>query len=384
MKELWPEQEWESPAADRVQEEAPVRRRRTAPGYDGRSERRTLRRAAQRRRRRTRLGLVTAPVLIIIAVVVALLVLFGGPDGDETAGPATTVTTVHPTVHPTGQGGVLVIGEDDRAEAVILFAVREATGVMLVVPGSTLLLDGERFSTVADIYRAGGGKELGAVLQSEFGVGVMSVAAASWSRLQTALAAAGVENLPTSVDSVAEAAQLAGALSTVVSGGEAAGLAGVWRDLELRGDDSGFRAGVAGVEAVWRAAAVTGKMAQGEGFEYLEPDVSIARALLTGSVNDSAIAVELENGSGVVGAVEGAAAQLEPLGYRLSPSGNAEDFPNAPQTRIIFSTGADQAAARIRALLGVGVAYEDPSLLLDNVVVVLGKDYAPPTPVAGN
>jgi hypothetical protein len=329
---------------------------------------------------RTRLGLVTAPVLIIIAVVVILLVLFGGPDGEETAGPATTATTVRPA----GQGGVLVIGEDDRAEAVILFAVREATGVMLVIPGITLLLDGERFSTVVDIYRAGGGKELGAVLQSQFGVGVTSVAAASWSRLQTALTAAGVENLPTSVNSVAEAAQLAGALSAVVSGGGAAGLGGVWENLELTGDDSGFRTGLTGVEAIWRAAAVTGRMAQGEGFEYLEPDMSIARALLTGSVNDSAIAVELQNGSGVVGAVEEAAAQLEPLGYRLSPSGNSDDFPNAPQTRIIFSAGADHAAARIRALLGVGVVLEDPSLLLDSVVVVLGKDYAPPTPLAGN
>jgi hypothetical protein len=54
------------------------------------------------------------------------------------------------------------------------------------------------------------------------------------------------------------------------------------------------------------------------------------------------------------------------------------------QTVISYSTGTATAAARVRALLGIGIVVEDAELGLDQVVVVLGSDYASPASPGGS
>jgi hypothetical protein len=365
----------DSGQAQQPQEQSMMRRRRAAMGYDGRTERRTLRGAARRRRLRTRLWLVTAPAVVVIALVVLVLVLFGGPD--ETPPVAgTTSTTV---AQPKAEGALLGIEDQGALKAAVVFQARKSGGVVLVVPGLALLHEGDRFATVADIRAAADDTAFAAALGAVFGAKAQTVASVSWQTLKAAMVAAGVPSTPASLESQEDGQQLASALLQLASGG--ASLAGIWQGVDLEGDASGFRSALqdaAGAGMAWTVVPVTGKLVQGDGFTYIEPEVAVARALLSGTTSDSAITVELRNGSGAVGVVEAAAAQLQPLGYQVTPSGNAEDFPNVSQTRILFSAGAADAATRVRALLGVGVVTVDDAVGSGRVVVVLGSDYAPP------
>jgi hypothetical protein len=360
------------------QDRSMMRRRRAALGYDGRSERRALRGAARRRKMRTRLWLVTAPAVVVIAVVVVLLVLFGGPDDPQTA--LTTSTTL---AAAKGQGALLAVEEGGALQAAVVFQAREAGGMVLVVPGLVLLRDNDRFVTLAELLSAGGPSMLAGALDSVFGTQAKAVASVSWQTLREALASAGSSALPSSLATQTDDVQLADALQQLANG---AGFGLMWESLGLQGDSTGFRAALeaaAGSAKQWTTVAVTGRLVEGDGYSYVEPDVAVARALLSGTAADADTTVELRNGSGAVGVVEAAAAQLQPLGYRVTPAGNAEGFPNVTQTVISYSAGAAQAAARVQALLGVGVALESDDLTIDLVVVVLGSDYAPPSGGAG-
>ena len=355
-----------------------MRRRRAALGYDGRTERRALRGAARRRKMRTRLWLVTAPAVVVIAVVVALLVQFGGPDDPQVA--LTTSTTLAAVK---GEGALLAVEENGALQAAVVFQAREAAGVVLVVPGLALLRDGDRFVTAAGLLSGGDPSAFAGALGSVFGTQAQAVATVSWQTLREALISAGFSALPASLATQTDDVRLADSLQQLANG---AGLGLMWESLGLEGDAAGFRAALeatAGSAKQWTSVAVTGRLVEGDGYTYIEPDVAVARALLSGTAADAGITVELRNGSGAVGVVEAAAAQLQPLGYRVTPAGNAEDFPNVTQTVISYSAGAAQAAARVQALLRVGVAVESDDLTIDLVVVVLGSDYAPPVGIRG-
>jgi hypothetical protein len=159
--------------------------------------------------------------------------------------------------------------------------------------------------------------------------------------------------------------------------------AAIWAGLDLTGDSSGFRAAVSGAASSpaggqWVATVLTGRMVEGETFKYLEPEVERVKALLAGATEESTVSVEVQNGSGVVGIAERAAAQLGPLGYTVVPSGNSDDFPGVGETRIMVSSNTAAAGAQVRATLGVGTVTEDETLEVDHLIVVLGKDYVPP------
>jgi hypothetical protein len=364
--------ELEQPQSQPQQERSLLRRRRAALGYDGRSERRALRGAARRRKMRTRLWLVATPAVVLIALVVTLLVLFGGPNDMENATTSSTTTVTAKT-----GGALLVVEQNGAAQVAVVFQAREFGGVVLVIPGMTLVREGDQFLTVAEIYAAGDAGALAEVLGSVFGARAQAAASAPWGTLRSALVSAGLSSVPALLQTQDESRQLASALQALAAG---VGLGGLWAGVELQGDASGFRSALeaaAGSGKQWTVAAVAGRLVEGNGFKYVEPEVAVARALLSGTPNDSAITVELQNGSGAVGIVEAAAAQLQPLGYQLTPSGNSEDFPNVVRTRIVFSTDSAGAAARVQALLGVGAMIEDPEAGLDQVIVVLGSDYAP-------
>lgn len=129
----------------------------------------------------------------------------------------------------------------------------------------------------------------------------------------------------------------------------------------------------------WSAVALSGSLVEGIGFKYLEPDAEEARALLGGNSRESTIEIEVQNGSGAIGAAEVASAMLQALGYTMPPVGNSDDFPDVIETRINAAPDVASDAELVRTTLGVGIVTvaedQDPGTIL----VVVGADFVPPS-----
>jgi hypothetical protein len=360
-----------------------VTRRRAALGYDARSERRTLRGAARRRKARTRLWLAVGPAVLVIAVIVTLLVLLGGPESQ--GGVGATSTTLAARAAETSD--LLVIEQDGTAPVVVLIQIQPEGGLALVMPGITLLKTTDSFKTLAEMHASGEDEALSAALAGAFGLRVQAMVSVSWSALRSAMTSAGIDDVPASAltSEDGEAEQIARSLiALVVADGSESG-AGVWEQLVLQGDSSQFRTDVGEASsslsaADWTAAVLAGRVVEGEGFKYLEPDVDQVEVLLADTSEGAAITVEIKNGSGMVDVVEQATVELEPLGYTLLPSGNSDDFPGAEKTRIAVALDAAGAGAQVQVLLGTGTVTKDETLEPGHVVIVLGKDYVAPAP----
>lgn len=355
-------------------------RRRAALGYDARAERRTLRGAARRRKARTKLWLVAGPVIVVIAVVVTLLSLLGGPDTEAGEAPVTTTT-----LRPTGVVDLLVIEQEGTIPYMVLVRTAEEGGLVLALPGITLVKTAAGFLTLAEVYTTGGPESLRAALDAEVGVRTGAVASVAWPGFREAMSAAHLAVTPgatlTSTDGEAQTLAESVAALVVAAGSEAGSNA--WRGLAVGGDGEQFRgdmeaAGTSFSAGRCTAAALPGRVVQGDGFIYLEPEMDRLAVLLAGDGEGDEITVEIQNGAGMVGVVELAAKELEVLGYKLESTGNSEDFPNVGITRITVSLDAVAAGERVRALLGAGAVVEDVTLESGHVVVVLGRDYAPP------
>jgi hypothetical protein len=357
--------------------DAPQARRRL---YRSRSERRTYRRAVRKRKSRARLWLVAGPTVIVIAGLVVLLTLLGGPESDET-----TVTTLPP--ESVGAGALLIVEQDGAVPFVVLLHVHDETGVALAMPGITLLkAGGEGFKTVAELHIAGQDEALGAALSVAFGARVDAIASVKWSDLRGAMVGAGVGNVPPTVLTSGQggSGQVAAAVLALVGGSGSGDGSDVWEALTLEGDASGFRDEANDLVSAlsvgkWTAAELSGNLVKQAEYEYFEPDANEAKALLAGTLGKLTITLQVQNGSGVVGIAEQAAGLLASLGYTMLPAGNSADFPDVEQTRITVAPDAGAEGERVRALLGVGIVRQDETLASGNVVVVLGKDYMPPS-----
>ncbi|MBN1319364.1 MAG: LytR C-terminal domain-containing protein [Thermoleophilia bacterium] len=348
-------------------------------GYRSRSERRTYRRAERRRKSHAKLWLVVAPVLVVIAAIVALLTLLGGPETDTR--PTTTVAPAKVYA-----GGLLAVEDQDDVPLVLLLQAREGGGLVLALPGLTLLnTPSDGFKILAELCKTGEDGDLGMVVGDALGVRPAAVASVAWSELRGALAAAGVKDLPSEALTSAEDEneQLARAVLASLGGSES-GANALWDGLPLDGDSSGLRKAVAEMAASvaggeWTAAELGGRLVESTGGRYLEPDVKHAKALLDGTWDDLEFTVQVQNGSGVVGIAEQTVELLEAMGYTMLPVGNAQGFPDVKQTRITASPDAAAEARRVRNFLGVGTVSEDATLEQGHMIVVLGKDYVPPT-----
>jgi hypothetical protein len=133
---------------------------------------------------------------------------------------------------------------------------------------------------------------------------------------------------------------------------------------------------------VRQADLLPGRIVQGTGFAYYEPDLRALRARVTGG--KGAVEVEVQNGSGVVGVTEAVAAALQPSGYELLPVRNAEDFPDVPKTRVFAAPDVLSEGERVRDALGVGQVVPGDDLPPGRIVVIVGHDLQPESlPVAG-
>jgi hypothetical protein len=367
--------------------ESPSSGQRRSPPSDSRrnhrTERRSTRRAARRRKRVARLSLVAGPVVVVIVVIVALLVFLGGPE--TISGAETTSTTVAAAPVEDGAGGILLVEQDEVIPVTLLLLPQEAGGLVLGMPGNTLLKTAGGFKTLSELHASDEEEALAMAVGEELGIQIEAVAWLQWSELRQALDGIGqVGSLPDELETTAEdallvAENLAAALDADGKGGEA----GAWDGVDIGGEADGFRTGVGLLGTSSSAAGLIaevlpGKIVEGVGFTYFEPDFEQARALASGGAPLAEVTMEVQNGSGVVGIAQQVGEMLESLGFAMLPFRNAEGFPDVSTTRIIVAPDVESEAERVRSILGVGKVEQDEALAPGRLIVIVGKDFAPP------
>jgi len=360
---------------------APTSTRRTV--YRSRAERRMARRAKRRRKMVTRLGLALGSTMVVVAAAVALFTLLGGPDP-----PREVVTTLpaggsgDPAV---GDSALLVIEQGESVPLLVLLSPRQEGGTVLALSGLTLLKTEDGFKTLAELHLADRDEALGEALSRALGVSIDDVASVEWSAAYTVMQSAGLPELPPStlVSLEGESEQVAQAVLALVAKEPSAEGKEAWSGLPLEGDAGQFRKTVSELAPTvaaggWTTAVLTGKLVEGRGFTYIEPDIEAAKAVLAGASSQVQVVLQVENGSGVLGVAQETSQLLASLGYTMLPVGNSEDFPDVARTRIEAAPDAVAQAAKVRALLGVGTVEVDSTLDPGHIVVVIGKDYIPP------
>lgn len=356
-------------------------RRREELGYRSRLERRTAKRAVRRRQVSTKMWRAVVPVAALLIIVIILLIAFGGGGGGEPArGTAPTLA-----VEPKAGSGLLVLEQEEGVPEVLLLHPTGGSGLVMALPGITLLKTAKGFKTIAELHESGDAGVLQTALAEAFGVAAGPSATVKWPELRDAMLSAGLTDVPAVALSMegAEAKSVAQmVLDFLGTAGSEPG-AQAWQSVSLSGDGAGFREAVAAnVEVLaggWSAVALSGSLVEGIGFKYLEPNAEEARALLGGSSRESTIDIEVQNGSGAIGAAEAAAAMLQSLGYTISAVGNSDDFPDVLETRITAPPDVAADAEKVRATLGVGKVTEEADQAPGTILVVLGADFVPPS-----
>jgi hypothetical protein len=360
-------------------------------GWATHLERLAAARREHRHRMATRLWYAAIPVGLAVILAMALLSVFGGFDREQAAlTPAPTVAR-----QPVEGSGLLLIEDDGVLLSAVVVQPSKEGGLVLGVPGITLLEWGGGFHTVAELYGSGKILAVEQAVSEAFEVILGPAAVVGWSDLSAAMRAAGVQGAaPAAAESEPAPSDTTVVQASPVSDAEtlaleikyfmAAGItdlgSNLWYDLDLEGNAAGFVDAVmldAGSMATseWAASCLEGFVTEGEGFIYLEPDVEATRTLLGADGQEVATSVEVRDGAGVVGAPELAGDMLESAGYQLTPMSYAEAFPQVERTQIMVSPGNVEEAERVRSLLGVGDIVEDETLEASILVVVLGKDF---------
>jgi hypothetical protein len=214
--------------------------------------------------------------MVVILALFAFVVI--PPEGDGTGGTlSTTVSSVAPGPNA---GGLLVVEQEGKAvEAALVYSGTNG-GVVLAVPGVTLLRSGDRFASLAQLATQDQPPALAGAVSDALAVTVEAVASITWKDLRDSLASAGVEALPASVldPTGADAAGLATALAVLVGKDGATISEPDWGESSMRGDTEGFQAVVAAARAAnagggWTGKAVSGLLTQEGDVTYLEPDL---------------------------------------------------------------------------------------------------------------
>lgn len=239
-------------------------------------------------------GIISA--LAAIVVVVAVMVLWSPLTGSvtttsPTVGPATTMNTTATALSASPAGSaILVVRQGGKAAIVALFCAGQGGGLVLGMPGITLLRSEDRFVELADAYSPGSPPAVATPIARAFAVPPGAVASIEWSDLRSALGdGAGGAKLPAGLDPKgADAGAVSAVLAATLSGAQAAaGAAGAWwGQAALEGEADGFRAAVTAAVVstageTWAGGALTGAVVEySPGKTYLEPDVQTAISLL--------------------------------------------------------------------------------------------------------
>lgn len=348
---------------------------------------RQSRRAAEKARRR-RLRRRRAVVLVVLVALAAAAFLgvsrIGGDDGAAVdSGPDDASTT---STAPVVADSVLVRVrvEADTMVALVLSPQTRPT-LMVGLPGETLVRGSsgfERLNTFLDVTgkTEEAQEEAARGLEAMLGVKPAVFVSVQWSDVVEALTALGGQtsypeelksNDKSSADAVVQAFEaLAEAADT---GGDSA-----IKGLALDGDAAAVRTALRALSAgAGVAGGIPGRVVEGLGFAYFEPDPSALRAMLGGEAPESAVSVEVQNGSGLVGVAQKVAEAIAPVGYTLLPPKNADGFPDVETTQIYAAADVVGEADRLRTALGRGTVVQQDTLPPGRIVIVVGKDLDP-------
>ena len=343
------------------------RRGDLSPETAGYRQRRLAARHAQRRRFLLRAGLIGASLMLIVALVLLVASFVTGSGSDDDQGQT--------AAEPASGAVLLILNEDDQARAAVLVKSAEGRAVVLGMPASTLLAGPSGFESLQALLRQEEPASVRAALGLLLGV-EPQLATATWTGLRRALAEAGdqgawPETLPAGPDAALKAADAVAALAALTPAEK-----GRQAVEKLAGGGGGLVDALRAAAKDPAVAGLPGRLVEGDGYTYYEPDPAQAR-LLVGGESGGDLSVEIQNGSGVVGVSEAATAVLVPLGYEMLPPRNADQFPDVADTQILAPADSLGEAARIQTALGVGRVVERKELPARRVVVVLGKDVHP-------
>jgi hypothetical protein len=334
------------------------------PGY---RQRRRAELKARRQRRLVRAAAVVSALLVMVAIFAVLRSMGGEGDDEPVSGPAGAA--------PSAGGLLVAIEEEGVVRAAALVRGEGTQGLILGLPRNTLLQAESGFEAL-DVLHERNREEAVAALGRLVGEPPEHYARISWTELRRRAQEAAEEGneLPESlaVDDRLGSDSAARALVWLAGPGEAArrgtgDLSAEEGEAELRSSLEGLRGGVE------EARTLPGRLVEGIGFVYFEPDLVAVRALL-GTASDDATEVEVQNGSGAVGVVEAVSERLEPLGYHLLPSRNADRFPDVENTQVFAARDALAEGERVREVLGTGRLIPQDGLPSGRIVVVVGGD----------
>jgi hypothetical protein len=152
-----------------------------------------------------------------------------------------------------------------------------------------LLKTATGFKTLAELHGSQKDEALTSALTEVLGASVGTVASVQWGTLVAALSQTGSAGSPSAEIGATDGdvAMAASAVMTFAGGGGSSDGVTAWDQIELGGDASGFRDSVAAMApsisaGSWTPAVLPGKLVEGVGFTYFEPDVEQAKALLAG------------------------------------------------------------------------------------------------------
>lgn len=366
-----------------------------------RSERRS-KRLDSRRRRRSRLVVATLAAVVVIASVAAgalFLLRDHIAGGDEVASmqaagvalvatgadASATGSTDAPAQDKVVPGSVLIVTGGDQVAAVITLQPRaQGGGVVIAMPPHTVVKTAAGFQTLATLHATGDEEALVDAIGSILGASPDAIGRSEMSALQVALAErSGAAQLLDAGDPTDKAMLQMASAVLALTGLVSPQQGGDFGDLLVGGGSvkesvahwSGDPSG-----RPWEAVALPGTSWEGSGFTYYEADLARTRALLLGR-GAVDIILQVQNGSGVVGAAEAAGALLAPLGHTMAAFANALDFPKVEMTRIEAAPGFAATAEQVRVLLGVGRVTEQTGLEAGSVVVVVGRDFVLPSKI---
>jgi len=336
--------------------------------------------------------------VVLVAAVVTLLVLLGGSGGTTSVGSSTRVAESEssPQESQAGIPLLLLVRQDERICGGLLLQSRGDQGVVIGVPGISLLRSGDRFVTLAELAgsrpsgaTAAGGAAmgLGNAVGEVSGLSTVAVACAEWPDLLARLEGEGffaspqrmlLGTLLRSLDPEgADSGQAALAVGGWLTLLREAGRADPWEGLSLQGEVDRFRSASRLLSRVgsWSYGVVTGKLQGGEGARYLDPALGPVRDMLAKAAGKPLARVQVQNGSGLVGVAEQAAETLAGLGFELLPVRNALGFPDVVETRIVAAPDVEMQSLVIREVLGLGNLSTEGSLAGGSIVVIMGQDY---------
>ena len=295
-------------------------------------------------------------------------------------GSAATSTTLAGSA--VGDAVLLSITQDDQTRVAVLIAPSAQPTLLVALPGDVLIRASTGFDPLR-VFLDGPDEEAtfqkaAEGLESMLGTRPVARADIQWSDLLKAVSSVGAgSTAPADLrsDDAKDAAVVADVLKALLAAvGTAPGDAAL-AALSVNGDRDAARAALralGGAAAV--SGAVPGRLVEGLGFAYFEPDVAGLQELLGGRPPESAVSVEVQNGSGVVGAAQKVSEVVSPLGYTVLPPKNAEGFPDVAITQLFAASDALAEADRLRGLLGRGTVVQQDTLPPGRVIIIVGKD----------